>query len=235
MEIRHELIANSLSLSLSVFAGMFNSLDRLSIAIYVCSEYVIQSESNLCFNFWGFMDELLSSFACSISGKFLRKLPVDIAMATALASARPRPLRSRWNSDIYQPAKTSGSSRCLHRSSMSSAPCSSPSTSLALYVLCPLSVCKTSKGPNEPQIPLERNGRNRRLQQQQNNNNNNEHIKWRNVFLGCNCRVTLQVPSVVSLYVCWCVCGEVTYSCHMNLQLLANELPFAEPPSSLTV
>lgn len=38
------------------------------------------------------MDELLSSFACSISGKFLRKLPVDIAMATALASARPRPL-----------------------------------------------------------------------------------------------------------------------------------------------
>lgn len=237
MEIRHELIANSFPPSLFVFAGMFNSLDRISIAIYICSEYVIQSESNLCFNFWGFMDELLSSFACSISGKFLRKLPVDIAMATALASCRPRPLPLSMEFRHLSACKNLRQLQMLAQVKYVER-----ALFLSLYLsrsLCamPIIGLQNQQGAERATDtaraePTEQKAAATTEQQQQRAHKMEKCLSWLQLP-----RYASSAKCCLSLCVCdcVCVCGEVTYSCHMNLQLLANELLFAVPPCSLTV
>lgn len=145
------------------------------------------------------MDELLSSFACSISGKFLRKLPVDIAMATALASARPRPLPPWMEFRHLSACKNHRQLQMLAQVKY---------VERALFLSLSLAMCHAHYRSAKPA-----RGRTSHRYRSSgtdgtegcSDNSNNEHIKWRNVFLGCNCRVTLQVPSVVSLYVCVCV------------------------------
>lgn len=149
------------------------------------------------------MDELLSSFACSISGTFLRKLPVDIAMATALASARPRPLPLSMEFRHLSACKNLRQLQMLAQVKYAERALSlSLNLFLSLYVPCPLSVCKTSKGPNKPQIPLEWNRRNRRLQQQQQQQRAHKMEK---------CLSWLQLPRYASsakccLSLCECAC-----------------------------